>query len=358
MDEQLRKIVRIISSDVLFSAPARIIGTPIEIYDILGPLLFFDYVVEAEDGRIGWVRTLPDAYSDPKNAFISAQLGSHPALQKQVYYGSIKKMLSNEFKLFNNLERTKSFKDRSCNYITERILASRASDGEEKPKLYCYSYPSLGVEVIKEETGEIGFIDIEDSSFFRVTESGVDDTTDTTEGPCISSFLENLSESGESEDYEVPKDEYIIPNVPLLPQLKNNWCAAASCQMVLVFHGFEVTQEYIADLMKIPDNPQYGGAASNIQNRVYEQAADNKVTATYDVTPTLQECIKELSENRPVKNANYRHARVNTGWKNSEYGVLYRIHDPLPVNKGSVKYENPIVVHPKNFIYLKRSDTE
>ena len=121
--------------------------------------------------------------------------------------------------------------------------------------------------------------------------------------------------------------------------------------MVLAFHNINIDQARIAQLMNIPEDPEQGGVGSNAQLPVYTQLSAGQLRIMPDNTPTVAECIAEIHAGRPLKSGRAQHARVFGGWCDTEYGVMYQVFDPYPVDQGKIGYENPKVIYSLNFVY-------
>lgn len=312
-------------------------SNPIDVYDLAGPLLFLDYLLITEEGEKGWVRFMPDADEASHNGgIVSAEKGEYPfrflnkrnlpriANREKIIIGRNKK-----------LSTTLSFE-----YGLNQFL-------QNDYKIYCYNYPNLGVMV--EKNGALYIKDITTSVFYKIntSESGVNANFESI-NPY--SFLNQLSESGDPGPLEFPNSELAIANFTLIPQKKDNWCAAASCQMILAYYNIDIPQEQIAVEMKIPANASSGGASLSNQLLVYQKYLGT-LNFIADSNPKGQDCVNLLKKNHPIKNGIFQHAQVITGWKIINEKKYFQINDPMPVNIGTVKYQNPYIIFPINYIF-------
>jgi hypothetical protein len=291
----------------------------IEIRDLSGVLLFQDYQLRSTLGKEAWLRFFAP---QPEFPLVSAEEGLHPTLKNTGNAIEFKKRFSSE-KYTSNL------------------------DGY--PALYCYHYPNLAI-IISRADKQV-FVDIVDGKEFEITESGTNQAS-SEENRIPYSFLSQISEAGAPGEFTVPIPEYEIPG-KLHGQIHDNWCAAASCQMVLEGLGIVVTQEEIARLMEIPEDPKQGGASIDDQMKAFFALLPGGMTATLDLDPLGNECISSLLKDRPLKLGIWRHAQAIFGWTSIADAVLYKIYDPLPVGVGSIKYQNPHIVWSMNYITVE-----
>ncbi len=345
-DDELRKVARKAGEQLLFRQTTRVIGKGLPIYDILGTLLFVDYIVESDKMALGWVRTMPDGLGTPSGPFVSAELGRHPSASTGGPSEIFARFAKSQWKLTTQSMRREYFK-RPFVFCDE--LDSKRKEVEERPRIVCYHYPALGVE-IQTAKGTLAYVDVSDGK--RVVAESESGGTLVQQSRKPYSLLLLQGELGPPGEFSVPQDEFALNHCPQIGQEKDNWCAAAACQMILKFHGYNVPQERIASLMQIPADPQQGGAPDlTIQTNAYIEASTRLLNARHDVTPTGAECIRELWEfKRPLKNAITGHAQTIAGWRDSEYGPQYLIRDPMPVGSGSIKYQNPAVICSRNFV--------
>jgi hypothetical protein len=236
--------------------------------------------------------------------------------------------------------------------ISERLrnftLAVESGQTADELRLTCYHYPEIGFEVVDKQTGKLGYVDLQDGRFFEVTESGPEQPNKETREPY--SLYARIQESGNPGEFDAPQDEKTIPGMSLIPQTQCNWCTAASCQMILKFYGFELEQSALAAFMNIPRDCHNGGADLYAQRDALSHFSNGSLHPVIDTNPLGSECVTALVQNRPLKNGLYQHATVCAGWKKLDGVVQYLIYDPLPMNVGSIHYQNPYIIYSINFI--------
>ena len=143
-------------------------------------------------------------------------------------------------------------------------------------------------------------------------------------------------------------------------QQKNDYCAVATCQMILCFYRYYYSQDHIARRLRYSP----GGCPSDTSSE-YENLTFNHVDATYDSSPTWEKARSQIDALHPLKSGIIGHARACTGYSffQSVSGLeiqdkkLY-IYDPWPWNTtyksgGSVYWENWDSVMHTNFIYTR-----
>ena len=364
-DELLRTQARLAAETLLdFESPS-LVGGGIDIYDPTGPLIFVDYLLEDIHGRLGWVRTMPDAAGSAVGPVVSAQTGKHPAVSALAQI-SPERVLGPSLRPIRQRARRQSFEAFNKHLIPsdKGMSASPSPAGflvraeltktlekvfgeHNRPTLVCYHYPEIGLLGTDSQSGEQYVVDVADKRRFNLSESG--NAVADSESRVPYSFLNSVTERGDPGQFDVPQDEFSISTFRLIGQEKDNWCAAASCQMILAHHGIEQSQASIAQAMRIPQDPNQGGAGLNGQVEAFRQLGPT-LTSTPDATPVGVECIGELVARRPVKNGIFQHAQVIAGWKRFGASIHYLIYDPLPVGMGAVKYQNPRIIHSINFI--------
>jgi hypothetical protein len=289
---------------------------------------------------------MPDAFGSQAGPLVAAQYGPHPALRALNDPEFQAKSLKGGLRIGSHLPQQRAKNPKVAESIKKYGFDE---DPINNPRLACYHYPEVGFEVIDEQTGNLGYLDTADGRFFPTTDSGPNEQNLETRKPySLSARLS--SESGHPGIFDAPQDECEVPRMELIPQERDNWCAAASVQMLLKHYGYDVPQTDIASFMKIPTNPSLGGADIYAQQDALRHFSNDKIRALIDNTPLGEECVKELLANRPLKNGLFQHATVCAGWKKMDGVVQYLIYDPLPVNKGTIRYQNPYIIYSLNFI--------
>ncbi len=351
---------------------------PLKIFDINGKPLFYDYTVRRGDEIIGAVR-----------AGASRILGS-PVIAYEIrprYWDSgvaVKKLTP----------RVKK------EYPRRKILGT---------KLVCYSYPKLGImfEMIDERGRKSRAIfDVADLSPIQEKP-----TRPEIEGAYAWSFYDSLSEEARKlrlrrydqfnkwrlkipgktrknlrisrtlkpfidkiickikinrtkqlqfcthYDYSETRSHHCFA---LHAQQRNDYCAVATCQMILCYYRYYYTQDQIAPAL----NYSAGGGCPSDQSAGYEQLSCNHLEATYDTSPTWEEARDQINALHPLKSGISGHARACAGYSYVLWlcdGVkdkkLY-IYDPWPWNSdyklgGAVYWEDWDSVTHTNYVFTQ-----
>jgi hypothetical protein len=139
-------------------------------------------------------------------------------------------------------------------------------------------------------------------------------------------------------------------------QQKWDYCAVATCQMILCYYRYYYSQDDIA-----PDlSYSAGSGCPSDQSPGYESLSDNHIDATYDTSPTWQKAKDQIDDLKPLKSGIPGHARAVAGYYKSSFGgtesnMIY-VYDPSPWNAdmtagGTVSWENWDSITHTNFIY-------
>jgi hypothetical protein len=139
-------------------------------------------------------------------------------------------------------------------------------------------------------------------------------------------------------------------------QQVNDYCAVATCQMILCYYRYYYTQDQIAPAL----NYSSGGGCPPDQSIGYEQLTCNHLDATFDSSPTFSEAKDQIDALHPFKSGVPSHARACAGYyRNLLTGVnrLY-IYDPSPWNAnyklaGSIKWEDWNAITHTNYVFTK-----
>ena len=139
-------------------------------------------------------------------------------------------------------------------------------------------------------------------------------------------------------------------------QEKNDYCAVATCQMILCYYRYYYTQDQIAPKLSYSS----GSGCPPDQSAGYEQLTCNHLDATFDSSPTFSEAKSQIDALHPFKSGIPGHARACAGYYcNLLTGVnrLY-IYDPSPWNTnyklaGSIKWEDWNAVTHTNYVFTK-----
>lgn len=349
----------------------------LEIFDINGKPLFYDYTIKKGAETIGTVRT-----------GASRILGS-PVIAYEIgprywdFEVTVKKLTP----------RVKK------EYPRQKILGT---------KLVCYSYPKLGVmfEIIDEQGRQSRLIfDVADLSLIpeKPPKPGV-------EGAYAWSFYDSLPEDVrkiklkrydqlDKWRLEIPEKtrkniriaRTLTPFVDVIKwpikktvtkqlqfcthynynearshhcfvlhaQQRNDYCAVATCQMVLCYYRYYYTQDQIAPALN------YGpGGCPPDQSAGYEQLSCNHLDATYDTSPTWEEARDQIDALHPMKSGVPGHARACAGYSYVWWlfgGIADRklyIYDPWPWNAdyklgGAVYWEDWDSITHTNYVFTR-----
>jgi hypothetical protein len=139
----------------------------------------------------------------------------------------------------------------------------------------------------------------------------------------------------------------------------NDYCAVATCQMILCFYRYYYTQNDIAPSL----NYTAGSGCPSDQSAGYESLSNNHIEATFDTSATWEEARNQIDALHPMKSGVPRHARACAGYSHDQWGIfgeifnkkLY-IYDPWPWNSdyklaGTVYWEDWDSIDHTNFIY-------
>jgi hypothetical protein len=329
-----------------------------EIYDISGRLLFRDLIEGLTDDLEMVIRTVADAH-------LGTPVWSMRIVPRQHW---------------------KTLVDRALDTSGAKGLSFAGG----KPKVVCYSYPKLAVEVADTD-GRACLIDIADHSIVRPSEppkprfsesrflwSPFDfvhraiatSRLETFRRGAASLIAGPLSESAIAEvvpPRESPEGLETIPEcggsttalncMRWVPQEAPDYCTLASAQMILAFHGISVTQQQLAQIMGI--SPSDDGASIDQQMLAYRTLSRGILTPNYDPTPTFDEAREEVHAGRPLKSGIPGHARVCAGWSfrvmtDGSVVKWLRIFDPWPDSEPNIYWENGMAIVHTNYIYVRR----
>ncbi|MDD3901943.1 MAG: C39 family peptidase [Dysgonamonadaceae bacterium] len=120
----------------------------------------------------------------------------------------------------------------------------------------------------------------------------------------------------------------------LYGQENDHYCAPACGQMIAKYYGVTHTQNFIYQKM----GPGYdtGGNVYNKNQLNYYQSSTglNKPHSTYVTAFTFDQAISEINYNRPFVSIRDSHSRVCSGYLNDYPDRYLAIDDPLPENYG------------------------
>ncbi len=265
--------------------------------------------------------------------------------------------------------------------LKERIASAEAHAEkfdiglDHDKRIYCYSYPKLGLrgtkgekEVIVElypphfvidlsqdlvENPEVVFpwsiLDLAALPSFRSVfreqwQIDVKSFGEKVEaGPPSSRLFDYVEEAREG------SEEQTLP-LRLRGQETPVYCAVATAQMILEYHGVREPQSRIATEMSTGS----GGTTNPNQVIGYNQLLSSHL-ATFDGTASFAEARNEIVNARPCKSGIPGHARALGGFRVRDDDIWVYIYDPWPVNQGRAYWENWTASnHYTNYIYVRR----
>ncbi|AAM06494.1 C39 family peptidase [Methanosarcina acetivorans] len=320
---------------------------PVELYDINGQKLFYQFSVYKEKKLIGTI----DIYAN--------------------------KTLGNSF---NDITfDPETYKVAEAMKKSKEIAKNEYPDGEIKStKMVVYSYPSIGaMTVIKDKVTGVKhriFVDaytlkeVEDkpatetepgvwSMYEMKLENGVEENLK--EWEKSDQFTKSIEQAAANKGVNInaavteenieklsgdatitPKSTSVTLGVPLRGQEDPYWCGPACIQMISLYYGYPTpTQNSIYYYFPFdPDEEPSSGLAAN---DVIIWAEDKwGKTGTYTNTCTTTGVTTEINNNRPFYSLTIDHFRVCQGYLiQNGYYYMY-INDPMPVgSNGTPKIE-------------------
>jgi hypothetical protein len=142
-------------------------------------------------------------------------------------------------------------------------------------------------------------------------------------------------------------------------QQVNDYCAVATCQMVLCYYRYFYTQDQIAPAL----NYSAGSGCPANQSPGYQTLSNNHIIATFDSSPTFAEAKTQINNLRPFKTGIPGHARACAGyseslWYNIQNSQSLKIYDPWPWNAdfklgGAVYWEDWNAVTHTNYVFTR-----
>lgn len=359
-------------------APGKLDRTPQVIYDINGQPLFYDFRVSRGDATLGYVRVAA-----------SRLLGSSVVLSEMG-------------------ERKWSFES-AARKLAPKVRKAFAGAKVLSPKLVCYSYPTkLAVQFDIDGPGQKRRAIFDVASLARVPETGEAD--DRREGFVAWSFYDSLSDKERKRrlarfkrvDADVTRlsarlrrnilaartlagvvdilkpafrrtvtkllqycNHYAYTHgrshhcFSLHGQQVDDYCAVATCQMILCYYRYYYSQDDIAPALGY----NAGGGCPPDQSPGYKSLTCNHLDSSFDSSPTWEKARDQINLLRPMKSGVPGHARACAGYSYTRWlfgaGLqdkkLY-IYDPWPWNAdyaqgGAVVWEDWDAVTHTNYVY-------
>ncbi|KKH28486.1 C39 family peptidase [Methanosarcina mazei] len=310
---------------------------PLELYDINGEKLYYQFSVYKDNNTIGKIYVCAD------------------------------KKLGHSVKAFEF--NPKSFNATEAMIKSIEIAKNKYPTGEIKSTIMVvYSYPSIGaMTVVKDKnTGneyrifvDAYSLDIVEDETATETEPGVwsiyehrlkngveehlkewqesDQLTKSVEQEATNNGI-NISVPITEENMQKLTDNSAITltvtsetlDVPLCGQETSSYCAPASAQMIAEYYDVSHTQDYIHGIMD-------GPGTVDEQLQYYTSAEGLGKTGSYDDdgNPVYNTLVSEINNGRPAVSMIPGHVRVCRGYTYTSYGLRYlKINDPLPVGSG------------------------
>lgn len=326
----------------------------LEIYDINGSLLFYDFAIESGKTQIGTVRSIANK-----------SIGT-PVIS--IRYGPQK---------WNLLVSKRA--------ISEILTKKYPKYKVGKTVLVCYSYPKLGLQVsLTNEKESISLIF--DVANFDIIAGKPE--KENIEGAYAWSFLDSIDKRAKasglkrySKAAEVTKavfkkepgpdiyritDLYQVASLSKLAfktrnvkkiqfcthyrhdeagshhcfilhaQQVNDYCSVATCQMILCYYRYYYSQNEIAPSLGYSAG---GGCPADV-SAGYEALSNNHLKATYDPAPTWNKARDQINLLQPMKSGVPGHARAIAGYSSNIFAILgdsttdkkLYVYDPWPWN--------------------------
>jgi hypothetical protein len=337
---------------------AKLYSEPLRIYDINGNLLFLEFSVIRDNKTVGVVW-----------ASASKVLGAPPVYIMQPGVRGYDP----------DKARSEALRIAKATYPTQDVVGTL---------LVCYSFPRMGIMVtLRDPKTKRETKIIIDAADYKLVPSGDEKregvgywsfygrVPDAVRGQRIEEYnkfhnqlvpaMKQAEVNSEGTLDEVVFRRFILVvrincttrTVPLTlhGQETNDYCAVATGQMILQYHGYNYTQAQIAPAMDY--HP--GGCGQDGQVSGYESLSHGNLDATADGTADWSEAKAEIDAGRPLKSGIIRHARACAGYSScSIFGWLFSqslyIYDPWPPHAGEIYWERWDEVTHTNWIYVRR----
>jgi hypothetical protein len=357
-------------------ARSRLLKEPTKIYDINGELLFLDFPVRSAaiaEGDMGYVRA--SASKEVGTSIISYELGPK-SWDFDAAVKKLKPLFSRSFPKLKIVEtKLVCYSYPKLGVMFSAVDASGASTrhifdvaslkpvperkGEAVEGFYAWSYLDSAPEGAKntrlrqyeENKKSLGEIPEREKALMLKTAvlgKYVSKYTDI----IISWFEKKLLQYCTHYNYTEPRSHHCFV---LQGQQVDDYCAVATCQMILCYYRYYYTQDQIAPAL----NYAPGGCPAD-QSAGYETLTCNHLDATFDTSPTWAEIKSQIDALHPLKSGISGHARACAGYYRNLFmksNSLY-IYDPWPNNvdyklAGTVKWEDWNSITHTNCVYTK-----
>lgn len=145
-------------------------------------------------------------------------------------------------------------------------------------------------------------------------------------------------------------------------QQVNDYCSVATCQMILCYYRYYYSQNTIAPSLGYSAG---SGCPADV-SAGYESLSNNHIDATYDSSATWTEARNQINLLQPMKSGVPGHARAIAGYSNNIFAILGStssdqklfVYDPWPWNAdlkagGDIYWEDWDSITHTNFVYTK-----
>lgn len=349
--------------------------TPLAVHDINGQPLFYDFDVARGKDLFGTVRVAASKVIGA--GVVAAEIGA-----RQWNYDEAVKKLARKVK---------------------REFGRAAVAG---PTLVCYSYPKLGVMFEVEGENRRVRVIYDVSSLSRVPETSEaagregftawsfygaltdearkqrlarfrkeDEDRDSVPAPVRREILAARSLEPVLEKVKIPFSRNVTGLLQfcshyghaharshhcfvLHGQQVDDYCAVATCQMILCYYRYYYTQDQIA-----PSLGYAPGGCPSDQSPGYKSLTCNHLDSSFDASPTWEKARDQINLLRPLKSGISGHARACAGYSFVRWtfggGITARklyIYDPWPWNAdyaqgGTLTWEDWDAIAHTNYVY-------
>lgn len=231
----------------------------------------------------------------------------------------------------------------------EEIALKRAEEeGAEvgSVNVVYYDFPKRAVEVTLEKDGKVvDMVLVDQATSEAISENKIKPFSSKVDKKKAQHALELWKEVDEQITAESKGEvsplgiEQELLDVTLYGQETTYYCAPASAQMILSYHGYQYTQSQIAEAMGTTTS---GTPTGNIPTGI-EEVTNNQVDAWNDWSWGWGTVTNEINNNHPYMSNIAGHARAVRGYyyDTERPWIKYqRINDPWPVGQGEDRWEN------------------
>jgi hypothetical protein len=356
----------------------KMLRSPTKIYDINGELLFEDFPIKSEDGTrvLGHVRAA--VRKDLGAPIIAHEVGARywdfasavkklrPIFSKKFPNAKLKdiKLVCYSYPKLGVMFEAVSPSRELCRQIYDVASLKAVPEKPEKPAIegfYAWSYLDSMKEAksirlrkfdqFKKKVAEIPEVEraaiLKTDVFRRYVDVSKFSSV------ILKLIQTKLLQYCTHYNYSEPRSHHCFV---LQGQEVDDYCAVATCQMILCYYRYYYTQNQIAPKL----NYSAGSGCPADQSPGYKSLTCNHLDASFDNTPTFNEAKAQIDALHPFKSGIPGHARACAGYsRNLLTGVnrLY-IYDPWPWNAdfklaGTVTWEDWDSPVKTNFVTTK-----